>query len=115
MIGLRVESVRELRFFAAQLIRSAKTIQVEVAGSPWISSFRAVFTSLSITLKLLAYQEKLVGVKQRPRIRVQMRGGGWGVYGVSANEYSCAHGAQINFRDLWCEVDRWCEVFPRYL
>jgi hypothetical protein len=27
-----------------------------------------------------------------------MRGGG--VYGVSANEYSCVHGAQINFRDL---------------
>jgi hypothetical protein len=27
------------------------------------------------------------------------RGGGGGC-GVSANEYSCAHGAQINFRDL---------------
>jgi hypothetical protein len=26
--------------------------------------------------------------------------GGWGVAGVSANEYSCAHGAQINFGDL---------------
>jgi hypothetical protein len=26
--------------------------------------------------------------------------GGWGVTGVSANEYSCAHGAQINFGDL---------------
>jgi hypothetical protein len=25
--------------------------------------------------------------------------GGWG-WRVSANEYSCAHGAQINFRDL---------------
>jgi hypothetical protein len=31
----------------------------------------------------------------------QMRGGGEGVgYGVSANEYSCAYGAQINFGDL---------------
>jgi hypothetical protein len=27
-------------------------------------------------------------------------GGGGGVAGVSANEYSCAHGAQINFGDL---------------
>ncbi len=26
--------------------------------------------------------------------------GGGGGYGVSANEYSCAHGAQINFGDL---------------
>ncbi len=26
--------------------------------------------------------------------------GGWGSCGVSANEYSCAHGAQINFGDL---------------
>jgi hypothetical protein len=27
-------------------------------------------------------------------------GGGGGGCGVSANEYSCAHGAQINFGDL---------------
>jgi hypothetical protein len=27
-------------------------------------------------------------------------GVGGRVWGVSANEYSCAHGAQINFRDL---------------
>jgi hypothetical protein len=27
-------------------------------------------------------------------------GGGGGVAGISANEYSCAHGAQINFGDL---------------
>ncbi len=27
-------------------------------------------------------------------------GGGGGCGGVSANEYSCAHGAQINFADL---------------
>ncbi len=34
----------------------------------------------------------------RPRIWAQMRGkGGGGGSGVSANEYSCAHGAQINF------------------
>jgi hypothetical protein len=26
--------------------------------------------------------------------------GDWGYCGVSANEYSCAHGAQINFEDL---------------
>ncbi len=26
--------------------------------------------------------------------------GGEGDFGVSANEYSCAYGAQINFRDL---------------
>ncbi len=35
---------------------------------------------------------------KRPRKWAQMRGGG--VYGVSANEYSCAHGAQINVGDL---------------
>jgi len=29
-----------------------------------------------------------------------MRGRGLGVVGASANEYSCAHGAQINFGDL---------------
>jgi hypothetical protein len=29
-----------------------------------------------------------------------MRGGGGGVAGVSAKEYSCALGAQINFGDL---------------
>jgi hypothetical protein len=29
-----------------------------------------------------------------------MRGKGSGGCGVSANEYSCAHGAQINFGDL---------------
>jgi hypothetical protein len=27
-------------------------------------------------------------------------GGEWGSGGVSANEYSCTHGAQINFGDL---------------
>jgi hypothetical protein len=27
-------------------------------------------------------------------------GGGGGGCGISANEYSCAHGALINFRDL---------------
>ncbi len=41
---------------------------------------------------VFAYQE-------RPRIWAQMRGEGE-VWGVSANEYSCAHGAQINFGDL---------------
>ncbi len=34
-----------------------------------------------------------------PRIRAQMRVEG-GSCGVSANEYSCTHGAQINFGDL---------------
>ncbi len=35
----------------------------------------------------------------RPRIWAQMRDGGEGC-GVSANEYSCAHGAQKNYGDL---------------
>jgi hypothetical protein len=35
----------------------------------------------------------------RSRIRAQRRGGGGGC-GVSDNEYSYAHGAQINFGDL---------------
>ncbi len=40
--------------------------------------------------------------QQRPRIWAQMRGmgGGGGGWRFSANEYSCAHGAQINFGDL---------------
>jgi hypothetical protein len=38
--------------------------------------------------------------QRRPRIWAQMRGEGGGGGGVSANEYSCAHGAQINFGDL---------------
>ncbi len=29
-----------------------------------------------------------------------MREGGGGGFGVSANEYSCAHGTQIKFEDL---------------
>jgi hypothetical protein len=37
--------------------------------------------------------------QQRSRIWAQMRGEE-GSCGVSANEYSCAHGAQINFGDL---------------
>ncbi len=37
--------------------------------------------------------------QQLPRILAQMRGEG-GSCGVSANEYSCTHGAQINFGDL---------------
>ncbi len=37
--------------------------------------------------------------KQRPCIWAQMREGGRGCR-VSANEYNCTHGAQINFRDL---------------
>jgi hypothetical protein len=37
---------------------------------------------------------------ERPRIRAQMLGGGGGGCGVSDNEYSCAHGSQINFGDL---------------
>ncbi len=45
-------------------------------------------------------------------------GEGWGggIVGLSANEYSCAHGAQINFGDLtqylcygWKEINIDCE------
>ncbi len=39
--------------------------------------------------------------QQRPRIGAQMGGGGGGgCAGVSANDYSCAHLANINFGDL---------------
>jgi hypothetical protein len=39
-------------------------------------------------------------------------GGGVGGLRVSANEYSCAHGAQINFGDLtpWSIVNLWVIV-----
>ncbi len=33
-------------------------------------------------------------------VSMSQNGGRWGSCGVSANEYSCAHGAQINFGDL---------------
>jgi hypothetical protein len=37
------------------------------------------------------------------------RGEGGGGCGVSANEYSCAHGAQINFEDLTIHMYLTCE------
>ncbi len=41
----------------------------------------------------------ILAEQQRPRI-AQMRGEGGGGCGVTANEYSCAFRAQINFGDL---------------
>ncbi len=38
--------------------------------------------------------------QQRPRIWAQMRGGGVAGFQRSANDHSCAHGAQRNFADL---------------
>ncbi len=54
-------------------------------------------------------EEEELGVTNRCRlfwltnsalVYMSPNAGGWGFCGVSANEYSCAHGAQINFGDL---------------
>ncbi len=39
-----------------------------------------------------------------------MRGGWVAACGVSANEYSCAHGAQINFGDLTSYLTYDCKI-----
>jgi hypothetical protein len=43
---------------------------------------------------------RLSWLTKRPNIWAQTQEGGGGCCGVSANEYSCTHGAQINFGDL---------------
>jgi hypothetical protein len=44
--------------------------------------------------------------------------GGGGFAGVSANEFSCAHGAQTNFGDLTpyltYDTSAWCATFCNY-
>jgi hypothetical protein len=49
----------------------------------------------------------------RPRIWAQTRGSGGG--GGLANEYSCAHGAQLNFGDLTPYLTHRCDLYPLLL
>jgi hypothetical protein len=60
----------------------------ETVGCPWQQGVTKRCRLSWLTNSTLLYEPKCVG------------GGGGGGCGVSAKEYSCAHGAQINFRDL---------------
>ncbi len=68
----------------------------------------------AFTLFLIAYSSykemSSILADQRPRIWAQMRGEG-GSCGVSANEYSWAHGALINFGDLTPYLTYACTSF----
>ncbi len=70
------------------------------SGSGLGSVHKAHSTNISGTACPGGHKEmsSFLADRWRPRIWAQMRGGGG--CEASANEYSCAHGAQINFGDL---------------